>query len=122
MGNTPTKIVRRFRLWMPRRTIAAGIICSLTLAFAGLVSAAGAADAAPAASVSTIAVAPATHTAQPGAFGWWVYNYYPNSIWGLTHCNIDGQAMKIGGAVIDYRCWLDNGRNEYVLEVFTQIT
>jgi len=29
---------------------------------------------------------------------------------------------KVGGAVVDYRCILDTERDEYALEVYTQIT
>lgn len=106
----------------PRRTMVAGVICSLTLTFAGLASTAGVASAAAAPSASTVAAAPAAHAVQPDAFGWVIYNYYPNNIWGLTHCNIDGTAMKVGGAIIDYRCWVDSERDQYALSVYEQIT
>jgi hypothetical protein len=39
-----------------------------------------------------------------------------------TSRNIEGTALKVGGAVVDYRCILDTERDEYALEVYTQIT
>src|SRR5450759_2266112 len=70
---------------------------------------------------ASVAAAPATD-AVPDAFGWLIYNWYPNNIWSLTHCNIDGTAMKVGGAIVAYRCNYDSSRDQIALWVYLQIT